>query len=429
MGTIGLSMGFSAKSYGRIMGSNERVNFGVVGLNGRGGALVSGVTAYEGAAVTHLCDVDSAVLQRANDRFSRRSGTKAVEVADFRKLLEIKDIDAIAIATPDHWHATMTVMGVQAGKHVYVEKPCSQSPQEGEILIEAQKKYPNLRIQMGSQQRSAPTTIEAIGDIANGMIGKVTYAKTWYNNNRGSIGKGKVVPVPATLDWDLWQGPAPRTAFKDNFVHYNWHWFWRWGTGEACNNATHELDIARWALGVEYPTKVSSVGGRFHFTDDDWEFYDTQVVSYEFEGGKSIVWEGTSCNGFKDNQRGRGILIHGTEGSIMLDRNKYLAYDRAGKQTKEVKEVAESATTNTLGEGALDVYHFRNFINGITKSEVLRADIETGHKSVLMCHLANIAQKTGETLITDPKNGHILNSKAGQKMWSREYEKGWELKA
>ncbi|MDX1637428.1 MAG: Gfo/Idh/MocA family oxidoreductase, partial [Balneolaceae bacterium] len=325
LGGAGLTLGVSAKSYGNIIGANEQVNIGVAGLNGRGKALMRAVQDVPNARLTHVCDVDRRAMEEAASIAKNDFGVQVKSQGDIRKLVENSDVDAIAIATPDHWHAPMTIMGVKAGKHVYVEKPCSHNPREGEMLIEAREKYGKV-IQMGNQQRSAPTSIQAVQDIREGIIGTPYFGKAWYSNARGPIGQAKQAPVPDWLNWELWQGPAPRRRFEDIWVHYNWHWHWNWGTGEINNNGTHEIDICRWALGVDYPVKTTSSGGRYHY-NDDWQFYDTQIANFEFEGDKMITWEGKSCNPFNYHDRGRGATIHGTEGTILLDRNGYMAWD------------------------------------------------------------------------------------------------------
>lgn len=425
LGLAGATAAFSARSYARILGANDRIHFVIAGLNGRGKALIGSVSSSKNTQISTVCDVDSRLFSSIVPMVNKLTGVSPTTQTDYRVALEQKHIDAIAIATPDHWHTPMALHALDAGKHVYVEKPCSHNPNEGELLVAAQKKHKNLVVQMGNQQRSAPTSIQAMIDIQAGLIGEAYYAKTWYSNNRTSIGHGKKVAPPAGLDWDLWQGPAPRTEYQDNLVHYNWHWFWNWGTGEVNNNGAHELDIARWALGVNYPTKVNSTGGRFHFKDD-WQFYDTQVANYEFEGGKAISWEGRSCNGFKHYQRGRGTTIHGRLGTILLDRNIYQAFNLDGKIIKEVKETHTSETTNIVGAGALDVYHMDNFLSVIREGVKQNSPILEGHKSVLMCHLANIAQKTGSQLTINPTNGHIIQNAEAQKLWSREYAPGWQ---
>lgn len=423
-GAAGLTVGFSAKSYANILGANDRVHFAIAGLNGRGQALLAAVQGASNAQLNYLCDVDSRVLKEVSAKAGQSSGRTIKTEKDIRRIIEKNDVDAIAIATPDHWHAPMTLMAVASGKHVYVEKPCSHNPKEGEMLVAAQKQYGKV-IQMGNQQRSAPTSMQAVGDIRDGIIGDVYMGKAWYANDRGSIGRGKKVSVPDWLDWELWQGPAPRQEYRDNLVHYNWHWFWNWGTGEINNNGTHEIDICRWALGVDYPVKVSSSGGRYAY-NDDWQFYDTQIASFEFEGEKNITWEGLSCNPFQHHNRGRGATIHGTEGTILLDRNGYIAYNLDNEKIKELKEADKSATTDTVGRGGLDDLHMANFIEAIRNGAKQHSPIDEGHKTNLLCHLGNYAQKTGDTLHTDPKSGRIKNNSEAMKMWSREYEPGWE---
>nr|WP_136249573.1 Gfo/Idh/MocA family oxidoreductase [Ningiella ruwaisensis] len=422
----GVSLGLSAKSYARVVGANDRIHAAVVGVNGRGIALMAAAQQASNAEVNVICDVDSRAADKANAKLKEMGGKNAVLNKDYREVIAMKDVDTVLIATPEHWHAPMALMGLQAGKHVYLEKPCSHNSAEGEMLIEAQKKYKPL-IQVGTQQRSAKSSMQAVKDIAEGLIGNVYYGKAWYSNNRGPIGRAKEAPVPEWLDWELWQGPAPRESFKDIYVHYDWHWFWKYGTGEINNNATHELDIARWAMGLGYPNRVSSSGGRFHF-DDDWEFYDTQVVNYEYDEGKMLCWEGRSCNGFNHYERGRGLTLHGTEGTILLDRNGYLAYNLERELIKEVKEEGKSATTDTTGAGFLDGQHMNNFYAGIRTGEKLRAPIDEGIISNQLCHLGNYSQAVGRSLEIDSSNGRIKNDSEAMKYWSREYEPGWEMK-
>jgi len=424
IGTAGLAMGFSASSYSRISGANDRILFGVAGLNGRGKVLTEAAWSVENSIVTHLCDVDSRVLAAEISEVTVNTGNTPKGHDDIRKMLESKDLDALAIATPDHWHTPMSIMAIKAGKHVYVEKPCCHNPAEGQLLVEVSKKY-NKIVQMGNQQRSSPPSNQAVADIHAGLIGRPYFGKAWYSNNRGSIGVGKNTLVPEWLNWDIWQGPAPRTEYKDNVVHYNWHWFFPWGTGEINNNGIHEIDICRWALGVTYPTKATSSGGRFHY-DDDWEFYDTQVASFEFGDDKMITWEGKSCNSFRYHERGRGASIHGTEGTVIIDENSYLAYDNDSKLIKEIHEEETTNNMDIIGEGPSDFRHMTNFANAIRNGERLHSPIEEGNKSNLLCHLGNIAQRTGRTLNIDPVTGQIMNDPGAMKLWSRSYEPGWE---
>jgi predicted dehydrogenase len=426
VGAAGLAIGSTAKSYGQILGSNERLNFAVIGLNGRAYAHLSSLKANQDAAhISHVCDVESNILAKFAAATKQMMGYDVATEKDFRKILERKDIDAITIATPDHWHAPMAILGLQAGKHVYVEKPCSHNPGEGALLVEAQKKYGKL-VQMGTQQRSSPHTIEIVNKIHNGAIGRAYLAKCWYDNTRKSIGHGKVVPVPATLDWDLWQGPAPRQSYKDNVQPYNWHWFRIWGTGETLNNGTHEVDVCRWALGVDFPNRITASGGRYAFKDD-WQYYDTLVTNFEYDD-KMLSWTSASSNGMHTYNRGRGSVIEGTTGSVLVDRDGYEVYDLSGKKTDEFKVGKQTSTADLIGADSMTDAHFANFIAGIRKGEKLNAPVSVGNVAVTMLQLSNIAWFVNRELNLDPADAKIKNDAEAMKYWNREYEKGWEPK-
>jgi len=425
-GAAGLAIGSTAKSYGQILGSNDRLNFAVIGLNSRAYAHLSALKANKDAArISHVCDVDSNILGKFAGAVQEGLGYAPATDKDFRNILQLKDVDAITIATPDHWHAPMSIAGLQAGKHVYVEKPCSHNPAEGALLVEAQRKYGKV-VQMGTQQRSSPHTIEIVDKIHNGIIGRAYFAKAWYVNVRKSIGMGKEAPVPPQLDWDLWQGPAPRRPYKDNVQPYNWHWFRIYGTGETLNNGTHEVDVCRWALGVDYPSRITSSGGRYHFKDD-WEFYDTLVTNYEYDD-KILSWEGNSCQGMRQFNRDRGSVILGTEGSVIVDRDGYEVYDLKGRKTGEVKAGSATSSADLVGRDAMTDAHFANLIAGIRTGEKLRSPVAVGNVAVTMLQLSNIAWEVKRELNLDPKTGRILNDPQAMAMWDREYEKGWEPK-
>ena len=424
VGAAGLAVNSTAKSYAQIMGSNERLNFAIIGLHSRGYAHLSALAAnHDTARVAWICDVESNFMTKLADEAQKELGYAPQTEGDFRKVLERKDVDAISIATPDHWHAPMAIAGVEAGKHVYVEKPCSHNPAEGALLIAAQKKYGKL-VQMGTQQRSSPHTIEIVQKIHDGVIGRAYYAMAWYVNTRKSIGYGKDAPVPPTLNWDLWQGPAPRQPYKDNYQPYNWHWFRTWGTGETLNNGTHEVDICRWALGVDYPNRVNAAGGRYAFKDD-WQFYDTLVTNFEYED-KLICWDGRCCNGAKIYNRDRGSSILGTTGSVLVDRDGYEIYDLAGKKTSEFRVQGEKTVSSDLiGRDSMTNAHFANFIAAVTKGEPLRSPVEVGNVAVTMLQLSNVAWEVQRELKLDPSDGKIVGDAEAMKGWGREYEKGW----
>ena len=412
-----------------IFGKNapsNKVVVGVMGLNGRGSYLAENFSKLNNVEVAYLCDVEDGAIAKGLTAVSSASRKPEV-VKDIRKLVAKKDFDALIVAPPDHWHAPAAILGVTHGKHVYVEKPCGHNPHEGELLAEAMIKYPKQLIQMGNQRRSFPTLQEAAQQVKEGVIGNVYFAKSWYVNNRKTIGIGKKIPVPSTLDFDLWQGPAPRRDYLDNIVHYNWHWRWHWGTAETCNNATHELDCCRWFMNVEFPTKVISSGGRYAY-HDDWETPDTQNVSFEFGKNKMISWEGRSCNKYNVEGAGRGFIIYGDKGTLInLGNDDYKIVDADNKIIKEVKRTGGNTGANTISaNGDLDLLHFENFVESIRGNSKLTAPVNEAYKSVLLCHLANIAYRTGRTLNCNPANGHILNDTAAMQLWKREYEKGWE---
>ena len=423
----GVLPGFSARSYHRIAGSNGMVRVSVMGVNSRGRALAMNFAKQQNCEVRHICDVDSRAIDKCINSVSEIQQAKPEAYGDFRKSLESNEIDALVIAAPDHWHAPAALLAIQAGKHVYVEKPLSHNPQEGEILARAAQHYGKV-IQMGSQRRSWPNVIEGIQKLKEGAIGRVYFGKAWYANNRGSIGIGQVVPVPAWLDWNLWQGPAPRKIYRDNIVHYNWHWFWNWGTGEALNNGTHSIDLLRWGMGVDFPVKVSSNGGRYRY-GDDWETPDTQVINLDFQEGVTMTWEGRSCNGKDVDGHGVGSMFYGEKGSMLIaGGNAYTLYDLKGNIIENVSDAEKVDPTNRVNPTQnLDGLHIRNLLEGITSGNKVNADVDTGYKSTLLVQLGNIAQRVGRSLEIEPETGHIVGDEEARKYWGRTYEKGWDM--
>lgn len=424
------ALGFSAKSYKNIIGANNRIRVAVIGVNGRGNGMAGVFAKQKDTEVATICDVDNRTIPKAIKTVMGAGQTNTPKgEKDLRKVLTDKDIDAIYTATPDHWHAPLTIMGCQAGKHVYVEKPLSHNPHEGEMAVAAARKY-NRVVQMGAQRRSAPILTKGIEELHNGVIGRVYFAKAWYTNNRKS-NVLKPAAVPDWLDYDLWQGPAPRTPYKDGLIHYNWHWFWHWGTGEALNNGTHEVDVARWGLGVDFPTRVSSVGGRYQFSDD-WETPDTQIVTMDYPGRVSMMWENRSSNGRKIEGLDRGVIFYGEKGSLDTGGDNYKIYDIDGKLVKEgktaMKESELDGRNTSSPSVGLDNLHVMDYLDAIRNNRKPNCDVELGHKSTVAMQLGNISWRVGRDLKIDPKNGHIIGDKDAEKLWRRSYEKGWEPK-
>jgi predicted dehydrogenase len=392
---------------------SEAVVMGIIGVNGRGSALADSFASIGGSRVAYVCDVDSRAVDKVVSAVAGRQSHVPKGVTDMRKIFDDPSVDAVAIATPDHWHAPATILACAAGKHVYVEKPASHNPHEGEMMVAAARKN-NRVVQLGTQRRSMPKIVEAIQRVHEGEIGRVLFSRGWYNADRRSIGHGKPAPVPAWLDYTLWQGPAPDHPYQDNLIHYNWHWFWHWGTGELGNNGIHSLDLCRWGLKVDYPTRVTAGGGKYFF-DDDQQTPDTHVVTWDF-GDKAITWEGRNWHkqGFEDSQF--GSAFYGDKGSIFIAGDAFKMYDPDGKVLAEDK-----------GFGGHDP-HVKNFLASIASANRPNADIEEGHKGTLLCQLGNIAYRTGHTLDCDPANGHVQNDPAADALWSREYRPGWEPK-
>ncbi len=408
-GALGLAAALPGSA---ARGANETVVVGIMGMGGRGRAHADEFARLPGVEVAYVCDVDRRRSGESVDAVKKAAGKEPKAVGDFRRILDDKGVDALVIATCNHWHAPAAIVACAAGKHVYVEKPCSHNAREGELLVAAARKYDRV-VQMGNQRRSWPKIIEAIERVKKGDIGRAYFARCAYGNDRPSIGRGHEAPVPEWLDYDLWQGPAPRRPYRDNILHYNWHWFWHWGNGELGNNGIHTIDVCRWGLDCEFPTRVTSSGGRYRF-DDDQETPDTHVVSYEFPGGKQITWEGLSCSPYRPGGPGAEIVFYGETGALAITGGGYTIFDKAGKQVEKV-----------TGSGG-DTEHQSNFLAAIRGSAKANSEIGEGHKSTLLCHLGNIAHRTGRTLRCDVKDGRIVDDKEAMKQWAREYAKGWE---
>jgi predicted dehydrogenase len=392
---------------------NDKLVLGVMGCNGRGMAHIAEFLSVPNVEIAYVCDVDSRAVEKGVAAVAQKQSRKPQGVKDFRRMLEDKSVDAISIATPNHWHAPATILACAAGKHVYVEKPGSHNPHEAQTMVAAARKHKRV-VQMGNQRRSWPSVIEAMGALHKGEIGKLFFARAWYTNKRGSIGRGKPATVPDWLDYTLWQGPAPERPFKDNIIHYNWHWFWQWGGGELANNGVHALDLARWGLGVDSPSRVACGGNRYHFQDDQ-ETPDTYVTTFDF-GHCGIVWEGQSCDPRGFEGTGFGVNFHGEKGTMVLTDGECKIYDLNDKVVREIKAVRD------------DTLHFANFADAIREGKKPNSEIEEGQKSTMLCHLGNIAWRTGHTIKYDAKAGKLVGDRAASKLWHREYRKGWEVK-
>jgi predicted dehydrogenase len=386
------------------------------GGDGRGAELATGFASLPGVEIAYVCDVDERNVTKAIESVMKKSSHAAPprSVADFRRILDDKEVDALVIATPDHWHAPAAILACSAGKHVYVEKPCCHNPHEGELLVAAARNHQRL-VQHGTQRRSWPGIVEAISRLHAGELGRVLFAKAYYFNKRPSIGRGTPAEPPAWLDYALWQGPAPEQPYRDNILHYHWHWFWHWGTGELGNNGVHSLDVCRWGLGAQYAESVTSTGGKYAHPDDDQETPDTNVVSFDF-GDTMATWEQRSWSARTPSDPAAEVTFHGEKGTLTISGGSYAIHDPAGK------EVAKGS--GSAGNDA----HLQNFIDAIRGEAKLNAEIEEGWKSTLLCHVGNIAWRNGRAMHLDPQTHRIANDSAAMKLWRREYREGWEPK-
>jgi len=400
----------------RVFGANDRVRVAVCGLKSRGKDHLDAFSHVPNVEIAALCDVDESVLTKRRGELRGSPRT----FADVRRLLEDPSIDAISIATPNHWHALMAIWACQAGKDVYVEKPCSHNLWEGRQLVRASEKYSRI-VQHGTQSRSARALIEAIDHLHRGTFGEIYLARGLCFKWRDTIGRAPSEPIPTGVDYDLWTGPAPLKPFTRNRFHYNWHWIWDTGNGDLGNQAVHQVDAARWGLGVAFPTRVSAVGGHFMF-DDDQQTPNTLNCVFEFDqpDGRRKMMEVEVRHWITNNEAGiRGGLFnrHNTIGNIYYGSNGYLA---AGNEDAFSYESWLGRDRKPGPSGHSDNDHFANFIKCVRsrKKDELNAPIEEGHVSCALVHLANASYRLGRALRVDPVSGQVVGDEEADRLLS-----------
>jgi len=428
-GVTAAAVGVGLLGRGTILGGigpNDTIRAAVIGVKGRGRSHIDGFRGLPKVEVVALCDVDEHELQDAAKAMEKAGAGRDGKpfqrpdlYHDVRKLLEDKTIDVVGIATPNHWHSLAAIWACQAGKDVYVEKPCSHNVSEGRRLVEAARKLGRI-VQHGTQCRSNPGIKEAIQKLRDGVIGDVYMARGLCYKWRNTIGKKKEEPVPPGVHYDLWLGPAPERPFTRNRFHYNWHWHWDYGNGDIGNQGVHQMDIARWGLGVGLPTKVQAAGARYMF-DDDQETPNTLVATFEYPAEKEsqrkmLVFEVrhwiTNPEGEGKEPCDVGVLFYGSEGYMTIPTyGSY--YTFLGKKREP----------GPKGSGGGDQFHFSNFIAAVRsrKREELNAEIEEGHLSAALCHLANVSYRTGRTIQFDPKTETCGNDGEANKLLTRQY--------
>ena len=398
---------------------NERVNVGVLGAS-RGAALARQFATLPDSQVVAICEVDEGRGYKLAEEIGTIQGRQPPLVVDFRTLLDRSDVDALAVATPDHWHAPATILACLAGKDVYVEKPASHNVIEGRLAVQAARKYGRI-VQHGTNLRAVPYYQEAWDLLRKGLIGKVLLVKAINNQRRRRLEVRPDEPEPAGVHYDLWLGPAPKRPFNYNRFHDGWHWHWEYGAGDIGNDGVHQIDLGRWALGLRAPKAVSASGAKLGSRGDAQETPDTMVVTWEYDE-LLFVYEQRDFTPYRmpGHRHDNDNIFFGEEGFLMIDRDGYRVFFRGGEPGP------------AAGEPWSDSPRFyQNFIDCVKsrRAEDLLADIEEGHYSALLCHLGNIAYRTGRRLEFDPQSETFLHDDEANRYLGREYRRGYELPA
>jgi predicted dehydrogenase len=402
----------------RAAGANERIVAAVIGPGGMGNSHLRQLVGRSDVQVAYVCDVDANRLAAAARVVQDATGQTPKAVKDLREILDDQAVDAVWIATPDHWHAPATILACDAGKHVYVEKPCSHNVREGRLMVEAARRN-NRVVQVGTQSRSTEHVRAAMQALQEGVIGEVLVAKAWNSQRRGSIGRQGPSEPPAHLDFDLWLGPAPACPYRANMLHSIWRWWYDFGVGDIGNDGVHDIDLARWGLGVDVqPNTIAALGGKYFF-DDDQQWPDTQYVVYEYAGDgqtaktKQLIFEQRIWSPYFQEGHENGNAFYGTKGMMILGKKDGWQVTLAGN-----KPGPGMAGTFSLP------HHHQNFLDCIRSGDRPYADIEIGHLTASLCHLGNIATRVGRVVRFDPQTEQIAGDPEAAKMLRRQYRPG-----
>ena len=402
-----------AVSQSRAMAAAGDVRLAVIGVGGRGSSLLRTVAETTKAKVTHLCDIDQARLERSQQLATKLGYGTVKGNADMRRVFEDKEVDAVIIATPDHWHAPAAILACDAGKDVYVEKPISHNLREGRLLVEAARRNKRI-VQAGTQARSRPNTMKAIEIARSGRLGRNLIAKAWNTQLRKNIGHAQPAPVPAGVDYDLWVGPAEFVPYKPNRFHYDWHWSWNFGTGDMGNDGAHQLDIARWALGLTLPKRISGMASKYFF-DDEQQTPDTMNMTFDY-GDKAILWEMRIWTPYTLEGIDNGVAVYGTDAQMHIgDWNRKWGYRIIDKSDKVVEESQEGGPET----------HMLNFVECVMSRAKPNCEIEEGHLSNSLCHLGNICARTGRNFNFDGAREAISGDSEANGMLRRKYRQHW----
>jgi len=392
--------------------ANERINTAVIGLRTRGKQLAGAFHGSRRFNIVTLCDCDSAMQNMAMKSLEKALPVRPKLIKDFRRILDDKNVDAVAVATPDHWHAIMTLMALEAGKHVYLEKPASYNIEEGKAMMAAQHKYPKQVIAVGPQQRSGPHFHEAKKLLDSGVLGKIGFARAWILHRRPFLPKVPDTDPPTSLDYDLWLGPAPHKPYNEQRVHYNWHFMRDTGTGEIGNWGGHWIDVVRWFLNLDLPHAVSAHGGQF-VTKDIKEWPDTQTVIYEYPE-LTVLWEQRLWTRFGVNGWTNGVEIVGEKGIMQINRSGWIVHRQLGKPERHQRSDLMS-------------HHVKNFADSVAGTAQPACNIDEGCKTAAHAHLGNIATMLQRRIEFDPVKQEILNDVEAAEFLHRGYRAPWKL--
>jgi predicted dehydrogenase len=418
LGAAGLGAVALSTGVGAARAASGRVVVGVIGPGGMGSNHVRRLAARKDVEIAYVCDPDAKRLEQAAKLAEAGSGKTPRQVKDLRKVLDDGAVDAVFIATPDHWHAPAAILALDAGKHVYVEKPCCHNIREGRLMAEAVRRS-GKHLQVGTQSRSTPCVQEAMARIREGEIGDILVAKAWNSQLRRSIGKSKPAPPPEQLDFDLWVGPAPRVEYRPNLLPGVWRWWYDFGCGDMGNDGVHDIDVACWGLGViTHPERVACLGGKYFF-DDDQQFPDTQYAVFEYPTAKpgvktQLIFEQRIWSPYVQEGYENGAAFYGTKGMLIIGHS--VGWKLYGPRNKLVAE--------KTGSPDLDAHH-TNFLECIRGDQKrLNADVTAGHLSAALVHLGNIAARLGRALQFDPQAEQIVNDPEAAPLVRRKYREG-----
>jgi len=411
---LGIGLSLATERSVRAFVANDKISVACIGVRGRGNSVMHSFAAEPDCEVTHICDIREAVRQRRGAEMKEKTGRMPKLVNDYRTLLNDKSIDVFMVATPDHWHALLTIDGCLAGKDVYVEKPASHNILEGKTAVAAARKHDRM-VQMGTQIRSAPFLREAVDYVKSGALGKVIHGKAWETNRNGAVHLVADSEPPTGFDYEIWQGPAPERRYNESIVGSSWHWLFDYGTGDLGNDGVHRIDYCRLVMGLDgMPDAICCSGGKFFF-EDDQQWPDTMFINYEYPG-KVLQYEMRLWSRPKLFGIGEGAVVYGENGWVLLTNSSWKAYDAAGKLVKQ--------GSSDVGQQA----HIRNFLDAVRsrKRESLNQEIYSGHVSSVMCHAGNISWRTGKKLQLDSKT-EMFDDKEANQYVGREHRKGFEL--